>query len=47
MGYAPYPEVRRVPLTVEGEYANLIGRTAAFIGVKGHVLPEEETMGGY
>lgn len=45
LGYEPYPEPIRVPLAVEGKYAEVVGRLHVYLEVAGYRLPEEETLG--
>jgi hypothetical protein len=45
VGYEPYKEPKKVPLAVKGKFANVIGRTNAFLEVEGYILPEEEIIG--
>jgi len=45
LGYEPYPEPVRVPLAVEGKYADVVGRLHVYLEIVGYRLPEEETIG--
>jgi len=45
LGYEPYPEPIRLPLAVEGKYAEVVGRLHVYLEIAGYRLPEEETLG--